>query len=65
MKSTRRLTAAALAAATTAVLMWGPTAILARDHVQRARLRRISSVIRGAWLSRMTAVHRRSRRYSP
>jgi hypothetical protein len=29
MKSTRRLTAAAFAAATAAVLAWGPTAILA------------------------------------
>ena len=29
MKSTRRLTAAALAAATTAFLVWGPTAVLA------------------------------------
>jgi hypothetical protein len=29
MKSIRRLTAAALAAATAAVLAWGPTAILA------------------------------------
>jgi hypothetical protein len=29
MKSTRRRTVAALAAATTAVLVWGPTAVLA------------------------------------
>jgi hypothetical protein len=29
MKSTRRLTAAAVAAATVAVLAWGPTAVLA------------------------------------
>jgi hypothetical protein len=29
MKSTRRLTAAALAAATAAALVWGPTGILA------------------------------------
>lgn len=29
MKSTRRLTVAAIAAATTAVLAWGPTAVLA------------------------------------
>jgi hypothetical protein len=29
MKSTRRLTAAAVAAATTAVLVWGPTAVFA------------------------------------
>ena len=29
MKSTRRLTAAAVAAATAAVLAWGPTAVLA------------------------------------